>query len=137
MISVKKQLVTHFQNKNSRVKSNTQFNAVVQITFFLKSLKLQSVLYGTHQTARGNDVLDKGREWLRLIALAGGDIGDNAGVKIHLDLVAVLDVLGCLVTFEDSKTDIEGVAVKDSGECGGDHAGNSRSFDGNGRVFTG
>ena len=106
MISVKKQLVTHFQNKNSRVKSNTQFNAVVQITFFLKSLKLQSVLYGTHQTARGNDVLDKGREWLRLIALAGGDIGDNAGVKIHLDLVAVLDVLGCLVTFEDSKTAI-------------------------------
>jgi hypothetical protein len=99
--------------------------------------KLQSVLYRTHQTAGSDDILNKRRERLRLIALAGGDIGNHAGIKIHLDLVAVFDVLGGLFTFENSKTDVEGVAVKNSGEGGGNHAGNARSLNGDRRVLTG
>ena len=39
---------------------------------------LQSVLNGMEQTAGRDDILDKGRKGLRLIALAGGfDSGDH------------------------------------------------------------
>ena len=126
--------------KNSRnkvkVKGMLSLTTAAICNYVFLCRKSQSVLYGAHQAAGRNNILDKRREWLRLIGLACGDIGDYARVKIHLDLIAVLDIFRRLFALENSQTDVEGIAVKYSGKCGGDHAGNARSLDGNRSVFS-
>ena len=47
-----------------------------------------------HQAAVGDDLLDKGREGFGLEGLAGGLVGDDAGVEVHMDLVACGDGVG-------------------------------------------
>ena len=44
-----------------------------------------------HQTAVGDDLLDERREGFGLEGLAGGLIGDDAGIKIHADRIACAD----------------------------------------------
>ena len=62
-------------------------------------MRIQSRIYvdfllfrldAVQQAAFFYDVLDKGRERLGLIGFSGGHIGDDAGIKIHIYLVAGL-----------------------------------------------
>ena len=100
-------------------------------------LRLALPFDGVEQTALLNDVLNKGREGLRLVGPAGGDIGNHAGIKVHVHLVACLNVPGRFVAFQNCQTDVDGVAVENAGKGGGDHAGDTRGLDGDGRVFSG
>ena len=84
-----------------------------------------------------NNILNKGRERLCLVGFPGGQIGDEAGVEIHLDLVPGLNIPSGLVTFQDGQADVDGVAVKNPGKGGGDDAGNAAGLDGDGRMLAG
>ena len=86
------------------------------------------------QAALLDNILDKGRERLRLIGLSCGNIGNDAGIKIHVYLIPRMNLLRGLVTFQNCQSDIDSIAVENTGKGGGNHAGNPGSFDSDGRV---
>ena len=81
--------------------------------------------------------MNKGREGLGLIGSAGGEIFNQAGIEIHLDLIAVPNIPGGLVAFQNRQADVDGVAIENPGKGGGDDAGDAAGFDGDGSVFPG
>ena len=76
-----------------------------------------------------DDVLNELRERLCLIGLAGGDIGNQAGVEVHADLIPCTDLLSGLLAFQNGQTDVDGVSVKNSGEALGDDAAGAAGLD--------
>ena len=99
--------------------------------------ELLAKLDAVQQAAFFYDVLDKGRERLGLIGFSGGHIGDDAGIKIHIYLVAGLDIPGGFPTFHNRQADIDSVSVKNPGKSGGDDHGDSRRLDGDRGVLPG
>ena len=113
-------------------------DAHASLPLHIGGIRLYSSSDGVEQTAFFNDILDKGRERLGLIGLAGGEILDHAGAEIHLHLtLRSTDILRRLVALQNRQPDIDGVSVEDAGEGGGDDAGNPARLDGDGGVFAG
>ena len=79
-----------------------------------------------------NHLPNKGRKDLGLVALAPGEIADDPLFQVHLQLVARLAVGGGLRALQDRQADVDGVAVKDPGEGGGNDAGDAAGLDGDG-----
>ena len=63
--------------------------------------------------------------------------GNGAAVKVDLDLIASLDRITGLLTFEDRQTDVDRVAIEDTGKGFGDDAADAAFLDGNRRMLTG
>ena len=89
------------------------------------------------QTALVDDLLDELRERLCLICVTLCNVGDNAGIKVDINLVACVDILCGSVAFKDRQTDVDGVAVEYSREGGSDNACNTALLDSDGSVLTG
>lgn len=98
---------------------------------------MQPVGDGIEQAALFDDVLNKGRKGLRLEGISSGQVGNDAGGEVHTQLIAGANLLHRFVTFQDGKADIDGVAVENAGEAGGDDTGNAGRLDGDGGVFPG
>ena len=81
-----------------------------------------SIFQAVHQAALFDDVLDKLREWGGLESLAGSLVGDNAGVKVDADDVALVDGLAGGGALQNRQADVDGVAVEDTGKAFGDDA---------------
>ena len=64
-------------------------------------------------------------------------VGDNACVKVYIDLVACVDVLCGFVALEYRQTDVDRVAVENSCKCGSDNACNAAFLDGDRCVLAG
>ena len=62
---------------------------------------------------------------------------DHAAVKVDLDLIASLDRITGLLTFEDRQTDVDRVAIEDTGKGFGDDAADAAFLDGDRRMLTG
>ena len=90
-----------------------------------------------HQAAVGDDLLDKGREGFGLEGLAGGLVGDDAGVEVHMDLVACGDGVGGFGALHDGQADVDAVAVEDAGKALGDDHRDAGGLDGQRGVLTG
>ena len=69
--------------------------------------------------------------------LSGGQIRDDTGIKIHLHLIASLDCLACLLTLNNGKSDIDGIAVENSGKGGGNDTAYPSRLDSDGSMFSG
>ena len=82
-------------------------------------------------------ILDERRERRRLIAFVPGEVMDHAAVKVDLDLIASLDRITGLLTFEDRQTDVDRVAIEDTGKGLGDDAADAAFLDGDRRMLTG
>lgn len=80
---------------------------------------------------------DKVGKGLSLISFVFGDVGDDAGVKVNGDFISIGDFFACLLTFQNGKADVDGVAIKNAGKGFSDDAGNSCGLDGDGGVFPG
>ncbi len=52
-----------------------------------------------------------------LEGLAGGLVGDDAGVEVDADRVALSDCLTGGGALQDGQTDVDGVAVEDAGKA--------------------
>ena len=68
------------------------------------------------QSLCGDNLLHELGERLSLEAFACGKILDHSGIEIYLDFIAVLNLPGCLGTLNDGQSDVNGIAVEDSGE---------------------
>ena len=96
-----------------------------------------SILQTIHQAALGDDVLDERREGRGLEGLARGFVGNDAGVKIDADRIALVDCFAGCGTFENRQADVDGVAVEDAGKAFGDNAADTGRLDGNGGMLAG
>lgn len=88
------------------------------------------------QAAAFDDVLDELGEGRRLEGLARRHVGDDAGVDVDLDVVALRDRVRSLGAFQDVKPDVERVAVEDASKRLGDHDGYAAALDRDRRVLT-
>lgn len=84
------------------------------------------------QTAVCNNGLDKFRERCHVEFLAVGDVTDDAVVQVSLYGVALADGVHSLRTLHDRKTDVDGVAVEDTGKALGDDQGDAAFLNGDG-----
>ena len=89
------------------------------------------------QSLCGNDLLHELGERLSLEAFACGKILDHSGIEIYLDFIAVLNLPGCLGTLNDGQSDVNGIAVEDSGEGLCDDTADTCSLDGDGGMLSG
>ena len=62
---------------------------------------------------------------------------DHSGIEIYLDFIAVLNLPGCLGTLNDGQSDVNGIAVEDSGEGLCDDTADTCSLDGDGGMLSG
>ena len=60
-----------------------------------------SVLQAVHQAALGDNVLDERREGRGLEGLARGFVGNDAGVKVDADCIALVDCFAGGGAFEN------------------------------------
>ena len=84
-----------------------------------------------------DNFFDKFRERFPLIRFILGKVGDDAAVKVNGDFVAVVNIVAGFFAFQNGKTDIDGIAVKNPGKGFGDDTGDSRFLDSDGGVFPG
>ena len=84
-----------------------------------------------------NNLLHKFREGLTLVLLAAGTVVNDTAVEVYLHLVAVLNILSRLRTLNDRKSDIDGIAVKDTRKGLRDNAGDAGHLDDQRRVLAG
>jgi len=89
------------------------------------------------QSLCGDNLLHELGERLSLEAFACGKILDHSGIEIYLDFIAVLNLPGCLGTLNDGQSDVNGIAVKDSGEGLCDDTADTCSLDGDGGMLSG
>ena len=68
------------------------------------------------QSLCGDNLLHELGNACPLEAFACGKILDYSGIEIYLDFIAVLNLPGCLWTLNDGQSDVNGIAVEDSGE---------------------
>ena len=59
-----------------------------------------------------DDILNKLREWLCLVGLTCCNICDNACIKININFIAVFNLVSCLITFENWKSDIDRITIE-------------------------
>ena len=90
-----------------------------------------------HQAAVRDHLFDKGREGFRLEFLPRGLVRNHACVEIHADAVPVFNRGAGGGTLQNGKADVNGVAVENAGETGGNHAGDAGRLDRDRRVFAG
>ena len=91
-----------------------------------QNLLIIDVIY---KTALIDQLLHEGREGLALIGLTGGLISNDTGLKINLYQIAFFDLFGCFLTFDDGKSDIDGIPIEDAGEGFSDDATNACGLD--------
>ena len=84
-----------------------------------QNLLIIDVIY---KTALIDQLLHEGREGLALIGLTGGLISNDTGLKINLYQITFFDLFGCFLTFDDGKSDIDGIPIEDAGEGFSDDA---------------
>ena len=69
--------------------------------------------------------------------LAVGLVGDDTGVKVHLNGVPSLDGVHSLRAFHDGQADVDAVAVEDTGKAFGNDHRDAGGLDAQGCVLTG
>ena len=89
------------------------------------------------QSLCGDNLLHELGERLSLEAFACGKILDHSSIEIYLDFIAVLNLPGCLGTLNDGQSDVNGIAVEDSGEGLCDDTADTCSLDGDGGMLSG
>ena len=79
-------------------------------------------------------------ELRKSLSLEGGSlcyVCDDTGIKINLHLIPCFDSSAGLGTFDDGKSYIDGVSIKDPGKGLGDDAADAGGFDGYGCMLPG
>lgn len=89
-----------------------------------------------YKTLAVDNLLHKRWERLPLIGGSRRLIGDHTGVKINLNFIPGVDGNRCLGTFNDRKSDIDGIPVKNPGECLCDDTADACRFDCKRRVLS-
>ena len=138
------ELLCHFINNRDSTVDHLGANAVTanqsNFKFHVSSPLLlcqTSGLQRIHQPAIFNDTVDELRERCGLIGLSGGLIYDFAGIELNAHAVPRLDLSGSLRALHDGKTDIDGVAVENTGKGGGNDAFDAAGLDSQRCVLSG
>ena len=90
-----------------------------------------------HQSALGHYILDEIRERQCLIGFTLSLVSDYACIEVDGNFIAGFDFLAGFRTFQNRKSDIDGISVKYSGESLGDDTVDAAGLDGDRGVFSG